>query len=305
MELKSILVTGHKGLLGGALCHRLDREFRVLTSDLDYRDEKQVRWWFSVHRPNYVINCAAKVGGVRANRDLPVDFLANNLAIQSAVISVSHDYKVEKLISIGTSCLFPKDAPLPVSEDSLLTGPFEPSVQAYAIAKLAGYALCKAYHDQYGDNFMTACPSNLYGFGDNYGPSAHVIPALMSRLRHAISKGEPLTVWGDGSAVREFLFVDDAADAIVTVLHKWNRPDAINVGTGEGVSIRGLVEMLIAATRAPVEVVWDTAQPTGIQNKTFDISKLSSLGWKPSIKLRDGLWRTWLNYINTPNPRMK
>lgn len=300
-----VLITGHRGLLGRACVKKLVWDHQVVTIDGDLRDPVLVYEWFSNNKPDYVINCAAKVGGVKVNRDLPVDFLADNLAIQSAVIGASHKFEVKKLVSIGTSCLFPKDAPLPVSEDSLLTGPFDPSVQAYAIAKLAGYALCKAYHDQYGKNFMTACPSNLYGPGDNYGPSAHVIPALMSKLKDSIATGKPMTVWGDGSAIREFLYVDDAAEAIATVLEKWNKPDAINVGTGVGISIRELVNTLIEITGARPSVIWDKSQPTGIQNKTFNIAKLTSLGWRAKTNFAMGLDATWQDFIRQKHPRSK
>lgn len=294
-----LFISGHRGLLGKACIRRLGVKYDIVMFNGDITNEHYFREWFEDVRPNYVINCAAKVGGVRANRDYPVEFITTNLKIQNAVIENSYDYDVEKLIQIGTSCLFPKDAPLPVSEDSLLTGPFDPSVQAYAIAKLAGYALCRAYRDQHGKNFMTASPSNLFGPGDNYGPSAHVIPAIMSRLLDSIRTGGPLVVWGDGTAIREFLYVDDAADALGVVLENWNKPDVINIGTGVGISIRDLVDALIEVTGASnVDVVWDTSQPTGIQNKTFDISKLKSLGWSPSVEFKEGLARTWHDFTH-------
>lgn len=303
--MKTLLVTGHKGLLGSAIARRAAGRYQVLTADrIDLRDEYCTRIWFLHNKPELVINCAAKVGGVKANRDFPVDFLNDNIKIQSSVIRACAECGVEKLVSIGTSCLFPKDAPVPVCEDSLLTGPFEQSVQAYAIAKLAGHALCKAYHDQRGKNFMTACPSNIYGKGDNYGETAHVIPALMRKIKASIATGEPLNVWGDGSAIREFIYADDAADAILTIMEKWNRPEAINVGTGVGVSIKTLVESMLQITGARPEVEWDYSQPTGIQNKTFNIDKLTSLGWKPRIGLMEGLAETWSDFINDKNPRL-
>ncbi len=201
---------------------------------------------------------------------------------------------------MATSCLFPKDAPVPVKEPSLLTGPFESSVQAYAIAKLAGWALCKAYAEQYGRNYMTVCPSNLYGPKDNYGPSAHVIPALIKRMHDAMKMEEGLVVWGDGSAIREFLYVDDAADAIGIVLEKWNKPDPINLGSGVGTSIRQLVDKLSETMRFKGDVTWDVSQPTGIPHKTFDISNLKSLGWSPRWSLEDGLKGAVLDFLTQP-----
>ena len=304
--MKTLLVTGHRGLLGSAIARKAAHNgYQVLTANgTDLRDEYSTRVWFLHNKPNFVINCAAKVGGVKANRDFPVDFLNDNIKIQSSVIRACAECGVEKLVSIGTSCLFPKDAPVPVCEDSLLTGPFEQSVQAYAIAKLAGHALSKAYHDQYGKNFMTACPSNIYGKGDNYGETAHVIPALMRKIKASIDTGAPLKVWGNGTAIREFIYADDAADAILTVLEKWNKPDAINVGTGIGLSIARLVNAMISIIGAKLDVEWDNSQPTGIQNKTFNIDKLTSLGWSPKIGIMEGLAETWSDFINDKNPRL-
>lgn len=301
----TILITGHKGLIGSACVRHAKDKYEVLTMDFDIRNESLVDRWFRTNTPQYVINCAAKVGGVRANRDQPVDFLRDNLAIQSAIINASAEFGVEKLVSLGTSCLFPRDAPLPVREESLLTGPFDQSVQSYAIAKLAGYALCKAYHFQNGKNFTTACPSNIYGIGDNYGPSAHVIPALMMKLLESVKSGAPMTVWGDGTAIREFLYADDCASAIITVLEHWNKPDAINIGTGIGISIKELVDTIFGVTGFNPGVIWDDSQPTGIQNKTFDISKLTNMGWKPKIDFGEGLALTWKDLLSNPNPRNK
>lgn len=301
--MKTLLVTGHKGLLGSACVRRLSSKYQILTFDGNILDQGLFNTWLKWHKPDSIIHCAAKVGGVKSNRDFPVDFISENLKIQEVVIGQAHREGINNLVFVGTSCLFPKDAPVPVSEDSLLTGPFESSVQAYAIAKLAGYAMCKAYATQYGRNYMTVCPSNIFGPGDNYGESAHVIPALMRKFRHSIKTKDRLVVWGDGSAIREFIYADDAADAIGVVLEKWNRPDVINIGTGEGCSIAELVYTLRQVTGGADktgEIVWDKSQPTGIHNKTFDITRLKSLGWGPKVTFREGLDRTWRDFINNP-----
>ncbi len=297
--MKKLLITGHRGLLGSACIRRLRDEYQILIYVDDLLDEARFRRWMVDNRPNLVIHCAAKVGGVKANRDNPAGFLENNLRTELAVITSCRDFKVDRLIFIATSCLFPKDAPVPVREDSLLSGPFEPAVQAYAIAKLAGYELCKSFNYQNGTNFITVCPSNLYGPGDNYGPSAHVIPALISRLNDSVRNKQPLVVWGDGSAVREFLYVDDAADAIATVLGHPNPPELINIGTGEGTTIRNLVDLLVWIAGSGIRVEWDTSKPTGIQEKTFDITRIKSLGWSPKTTLSDGLDKTWHNFNTT------
>ncbi len=297
--MKKVLITGHRGLLGSACIRRLQGEYLVLIYTDNLLDEPKFRRWMVDNKPDLVIHCAARVGGVKANQDDPAGFLENNLRTELTVITSAKDFGVERLVFMGTSCLFPKNTPIPVSEDSLLTGPFEPAVQAYAIAKLAGYELCKSFNYQLGTNFITACPSNLYGPGDNYGPSAHVIPALISRLSASIKSKQPLTVWGDGTAVREFLYVDDAADAIAAILSHPNPPDLINIGTGEGTTIRNLVDLMVWISGSGVKVEWDATKPTGIQEKTFDISRISSLGWLPKTTLSDGLEKTWNNFHTT------
>ncbi len=252
-----------------------------------------------------MIHCAAKVGGIKANRDFPVDFLVENLDIQNNVFKAAVEFEVEKLIFIGTSCLYPRNATLPVTEESLMTGPFEEDVASYATAKLAGYAMCKAYSKQYGRNFTTLAPCNLYGLGDNYGPSSHVIPSLIRKVHESSKSRAPVVVYGDGTAIREFLYADDAADAIHFVLNGWNKPDLINVGSGIGTNIRSLVAAIIEASGANVEVVWDRYAPTGIQNKTFNISKIHHLGWGAKHSLQEGLAKTWQDYISSPHHRNK
>ncbi len=303
--MKKMLITGHRGLLGSACARRFSGHFEILSIPTNILDEQKTRSWFSENRPDYVVHAAAKVGGVKANREYPVEFLLDNIKMQNVIIESCYTYGVEKLINVATSCLFPKLAPLPVSEESLLTGPFEPDVEAYAIAKLAGYRLCKAYAEEYSQNYMTVAPCNLYGLNDNYGPSAHVIPALMSRLKKAHEERKPLVVWGDGTAIREFMYADDAANSISYVLHQWNSPELINIGTGIGTNIRSLVEALIDVSGLSVEVQYDTSQPTGIYRKTFSIKKLERLGFGPLFNLREGLLKTWIDFIENPNPRFK
>lgn len=300
-----VYISGHKGLLGSACVRRLGIYHDILTFNGNILDSGNFASWLMAERPDAVIHTAAKVGGVKANRDQPVEFLLQNIKIQNLVIEASALIGVSKLVFIGTSCLYPKDAKIPTKEEYLMTGPFEPSVEAYAIAKLAGYELCKAYSQQHGKLFTTVALSNLYGPGDNYGPSAHVIPALIKRLSDSVKTGEPLQVWGDGTAVRDFLYVDDAADAIGVVLEKWNRPDLINIGSGIGVSLYDLVNILVAIGGGGIKVEWDETQPIGIHKKVMDISKIKGLGWEPAISLLEGLSKTWLDFTNNANLRLK
>lgn len=294
--MKTVLVTGARGLLGSACVRALTGDYLVVDSNgVDLTKWTETVRLFDRARPNYVIHCAAKVGGVKANRDFPVDFIEQNVAINSNVFSAAHKYGVEKLVNIATSCLYPKNAPVPVKEESLLTGPFEPDVSAYATAKLLGYASCNAYRHQYGCSFITVCPSNIYGPGDNYGPSAHVIPALVNRLFEAQKAGKPLTVWGDGSAVREFIYSDDAAKAIRIALERFDSPDLLNIGTGIGTSIKTIAEALTAIVGG-VYIEYDPSQPVGIKEKTFDVTRLKALGWSQSVHLLDGLIRVCEDY---------
>lgn len=289
-----LYISGHKGLLGSACHRRFCNRHETITSTVDLEHDNNARWVIQNGRPDAVIHTAAKVGGVRANRDDPVGFLAMNLRIQTNIIQASAELGVKKLVFIGTSCMFPRDASLPVSEASLLTGPLEGSVEAYAIAKIAGWRLCKAYWEQYGKKFLTVCPSNLYGPNDSYGlDRAHVIPALIHKLHIAKQSGSAFVVWGNGEAVREFMHADDCASAIEAVMEKYDSPEPINLGTGVSTTIKELVDMLVEISGFKGTVVWDTSEPTGIPRKTFSAEKLKAIGWKPSIGLREGLERTW------------
>lgn len=299
-----ILVTGHRGLLGSACVRRLVREHQVIVFEGDLADYYQFRNWVGLEKPDAVIHCAAKVGGVKANRDKPVDFLSQNLKIQSTVIESCAFHAIPRLVFIGTSCLYPRDAKTPVAESALLTGPFEPSVEAYAVAKLAGYEMCNAYARQYGFEYMTVAPCNLYGIGDNFGPSAHVIPAIMLRVREAMENDSDVEIWGDGSATREFLYADDAADAILVTMSK-RRRDIINIGPGCGTTIKEIADMIIKVSGFKGKVKWDPSKPVGIPHKTFDVSLINSLGWKPTTSIEDGLEKTWKSFMSNSSYRCK
>src|SRR6478736_2812464 len=238
-----LLVTGHRGLVGSACCKVLSKYYDVVTAGderIDLRNRDEVYWLFNRLNVELVVHCAAKVGGVKANRDNPCEFLEDNVAINQNVISACNLFKVRKLVNIGTSCLYPKNASVPVKEESFLTGPFEPDVEAYAAAKLLAYYQCRAYRSQHGCNFVTVCPSNIYGPGDNYGESAHVLPALVRKAFGAKENKTKMTIWGDGTQVREFIHSHDVAEAIRIVLQRFDSPELLNIGSGVGTSVKGL-----------------------------------------------------------------
>ncbi len=303
--MSRILITGHRGLLGSA-CVRHFQGHEVLTIEGDLLDESMVRYWFDKNRPEWVIHAAAKVGGVKANRDQPVDFLITNLKMQNIVIQAAAEFGVKKLVFIGTSCMYPKHAVIPVKEEAYMNGPLEPSVESYAVAKMAGYALCRAMRAERGLSMVVACPCNLYGRNDNYGPSAHVIPSIIKRMVDAKQNNDPaIAIWGDGTQRREFLTSDDAARAIDVVLERYDDPDLINIGVGVGTELHQLAIELQELIDYDGKIIWDTKQPTGIPSKTFDISKITSLGWSPKTNLRDGLSDTLRDYLSHPTARLK
>ncbi|PYK93031.1 MAG: GDP-fucose synthetase [Verrucomicrobia bacterium] len=297
---EKIFVAGYRGLVGGALIRRLETEgFTNLPkrdrSQLDLADEAAVQIFFAQEKPAVVIFAAAKVGGIKANTDFPVEFLLNNLRIQNNVIRATYNAKVRKLLFLGSSCIYPKQAPQPIPESALLTGPLEPTNEAYAIAKIAGIKLCQAYAREYGANFISAMPTNVYGPNDNFDlETSHVLAALLRKAHEAkMRKTRELVVWGSGKPRREFLHVDDVAGACLFLLEKYDSPEIINVGCGVDISVRELAELICDVVGFHGELTWDATKPDGTPRKLLDVTKLTNLGWCPTIPLRDGIARTY------------
>lgn len=297
---EKIFVAGHRGLVGSAVFRRLQGEgFKnVVTrsrTELDLTDETAVRDFFVHEKPALVIFAAAKVGGIKANNDAPVEFLLDNLRIQNNIIRAAHENGVHKLLFLGSSCIYPKFAPQPIPESALLGGPLEPTNEAYAIAKIAGIKLCQAYAREYGANFISAMPTNLYGPNDNFDLlSSHVLAALLRKAHEAkVAGARELVVWGSGKPRREFLHVDDLASACLFLLEKYDSPEIINVGCGEDISIRELAELICDVVGFKGELSWDASKPDGTPRKLLDVSKLTKLGWRPTISLREGIARTY------------
>jgi GDP-L-fucose synthase len=262
---------------------------------LDLTRERAVERFFAEEKPNIVVFAAAKVGGIKANNDFPVEFLLSNLQIQNNIIRAAHHYGVRKLLFLGSSCIYPKHAPQPIREDSLLSGPLEPTNEAYAIAKIAGIRLCQAYAREYGANFISAMPTNLYGPNDNFDLlSSHVLAALLRKAHEAkVTGADELVVWGSGVPRREFLHVDDVASACLFLLQHYDSPEIINVGCGKDISIRELAELICEIVGFDGNLDWDISKPDGMPRKLLDISKLQNLGWQPKISLRDGIASTY------------
>ncbi|HEX4706853.1 MAG TPA: GDP-L-fucose synthase [Candidatus Udaeobacter sp.] len=295
-----IFVAGHRGMVGSALVRRLKSQgFGNLVTreraELDLSDEPAVAEFFAAEKPNVVILAAAKVGGIKANNDFPVEFLLANLRIQNNVIRSAYEAGVRKLLFLGSSCIYPKLAPQPIPETALLTGPLEPTNDAYAIAKIAGIKLCQAYSRQYGANYISAMPTNLYGPNDNFDlETSHVLAALIRKAHQAKSRNaRELIVWGSGKPRREFLHVDDLASACLLLLEKYDSPEIINVGCGEDISIRELAELICDVVGFNGELAWDTTKPDGTPRKLLDVTRIRALGWTPEISLREGIARTY------------
>ncbi len=299
-----IYVAGHGGLVGSALLRRLEQGgyhniIAATSSELDLRNQADVNDFMSEHRPEQVILAAGKVGGIHANNTLPAQFLYDNMMIHGTVVHASHNIGVDKLLYLGSSCIYPRMAKQPISEDELLTGALEPTNEGYALAKIAGIKMCETYKRQYGSNFVSAMPTNLYGPNDNFDLQAsHVIPALIRKFHDAKEAGNPtVEVWGTGSAMREFLHVDDLADACIFLLDSYDGLQHVNVGTGEDLSIKALAELIGEIVYPEAQLAWDSSKPDGTPRKVLDVSKLHQLGWKHSIDLRQGLTDTYRWFI--------
>jgi GDP-L-fucose synthase len=304
-----IFVAGHRGLAGSAICRRLqDEGYRQLIlrtrSELDLRDQAAVGRFFVEEKPEYVFLAAAKVGGILANATYPADFLRDNLQIQTHVIDAAWRNGARKLLFLGSSCIYPKFAPQPIREEYLLTGELEPTNEAYAVAKIAGIKMAQAYRRQYGFNAISLMPTNLYGPGDNFNlGSSHVLPALLRKFHEAaINRQHEVTIWGSGAPRREFLHVDDLADAAVFLMKNYDSEEIVNVGTGCDLTIRELAEMVRRITDYRGSVVFDSSKPDGTPRKLLDVSRLRSLGWQPRIPLEQGIRDTYSWYVRQVVP---
>jgi GDP-L-fucose synthase len=303
LQTKRVWVAGHRGLVGGALVRRLEREdCEVLTArrdECDLRDPGQVDRWMRTVRPEAVFLAAARVGGIYANDTRPAEFIYDNLMIQTNVIDAARRHGVEKLMFLGSSCIYPRLAPQPIPEAALLTGPLEPTNQWYAVAKIAGIKLCQAYRRQYGCDFISVMPTNLYGPGDNFDLlHSHVAPALMAKAHQAKLDNAPaLKVWGSGRPKRELLYVDDAADGMVFLMKNYSGEEIVNLGTGEEASIAELTALICDVVGYTGAIEYDASKPDGTPRKVVDVSTLQTMGWRPQVGLKEGLARTYRWYV--------
>ena len=301
MKLDSkIYIAGHRGMVGSAIVRALETQgFKNLvyrtSKELDLTDQKQVQAFFENEKPEYVFLAAAKVGGIAANNTYRADFIYQNLMIQNNVIHAAYENEVTKLMFLGSSCIYPKNAPQPLKEEYLLSGSLEPTNEPYAIAKIAGIKMCEAYRDQFGCNFISVMPTNLYGPNDNYDlNNSHVLPALLRKFIEAKSNGDQsVTIWGSGSPLREFLHVDDLADACLFLMRNYNEKEFLNAGVGHDISIIDLAKMVKEIVGFEGEIMLDKSKPDGTPRKLMDVSRLRELGWEASIQLRDGILATF------------
>lgn len=305
-----IYVAGHRGMVGSALVRRLQSEgcTRLVlrtSKDLDLRDGAAVRAFFDVERPDYVFLAAAKVGGIWANATAPAEFIYDNLAIQTNIIHESYRHGVKKLLFLGSSCIYPRDCPQPIKEEYLLTGPLEPTNAPYAVAKIAGITMCQSYNRQYGTNFICAMPTNLYGPEDNFDlETAHVLPALLRKFHEAKEAGKKeVAVWGSGDPKREFLHVDDLADACLFLMRRYDDSEPINVGVGDDITVHELAELIGKVVGYEGTVGWDRTKPDGTPRKLLDVSRLKGAGWKAQIGLKEGLERAYAWYAKEQKNR--
>jgi GDP-L-fucose synthase len=299
-----IYIAGHRGMVGSAIHRKLEREGfnNIITrtsTELDLRDQQQVTDFFAQEKPDYVFLAAAKVGGIIANNTYRAEFLYDNLQIQNNIIHNSYLNGVTKLLFLGSSCIYPKMAPQPLKEEYLLTGELEHTNEPYAIAKIAGIKMCDAYRDQYGCNYISAMPTNLYGYNDNYHPqNSHVLPALIRRFHEAKEQNAAsVTIWGTGSPKREFLFADDLAEACYYLMENYDEPGLVNIGTGEDISIKDLALLIKKVVGFEGEIDFDSSKPDGTPRKLMDVSKLHSKGWKHTIELEDGIKLAYQDFL--------
>jgi GDP-L-fucose synthase len=294
-----VFVAGNRGLVGSAIVRNLIAKgykniYSAPRTHFDLRDQNDVEKYFEVNRPEYVFLAAAKVGGIKANNDYPAQFIRDNLQIQTNVIDAAYRHGVKKLVFLGSSCIYPKLASQPITEDQLMTGPLEPTNDAYAIAKIAGIKMCQAYKEQYGFNAISLMPTNLYGPNDNFDlETSHVLPAMITKFDNAMRNNESVTLWGDGSAMREFLHVDDLAEACYVCMKKYDDPEHINIGTGEDVRIWELANIISDVVGFSGEILWDFTKPNGTPRKVLNIDKIKELGWEPKINLQKGIELTY------------
>ena len=299
-----IYVAGHRGLVGGAILSRLQAAGHTnlitrTSRELDLRDQAAVRDFFAAERPQFVFLAAAKVGGILANSTYPAQFLFDNLMIAANVINAAHEQGVTKLLNLGSSCIYPRLAPQPLKEEYLLTGPLEDTNRAYAVAKIAAIELCDSYRTQYGEDFISGMPTNLYGPGDNFDlKGSHVLPALLRKMIDAKEAGaKTVEVWGSGTPLREFLYVDDLADACLFLMERVSEPGPINIGTGEDLTIRDLAHLIADVVGFQGDLAFDASKPDGTPRKLMDVSRLAALGWSAHTGLREGLEKTYAWYL--------
>lgn len=308
---RRIYVAGHRGMVGSAICRALAGSGAVLltatSKELDLRNQAAVDAWFAKERPELVFLAAAKVGGILANSTYPAEFLYDNLAMELNTIHAAHKNNVEKLLFLGSSCIYPKLAPQPLQESALLTGPLEPTNEWYAIAKIAGIKLAEAYRAQYGCNFISAMPTNLYGPGDNFDlEKSHVMPALIRKFHEAKESGAgEVMVWGTGRPLREFLHVDDLAAALLFLMERYDGAEFVNVGVGSDLAIRELAEKIAAVVGFKGKIAFDSSKPDGTPQKLMDVSKLTALGWKAKISLDEGLQNTYAWFLENQSSLRK
>ena len=303
-----IYVSGHRGMVGKAICRAIKAQglpdpITFTSAELDLRNQAAVNDMMAREKPTHVFVAAAKVGGIHANNVYRADFLYDNLMIEANLIHAAHHVKVEKLLFLGSSCIYPKMAAQPLAEDALLTGALEPTNEPYAIAKIAGIKLCEAYRDQHGANFISAMPTNLYGPGDNYDlQNSHVVPALLRKFHEAKAQGAPtVTCWGSGSPRREFLHVDDLAEACLFLMQEYNDKPFVNVGTGEDLPIKALAETIQTIVGFEGDIIWDTTKPDGTPRKLMNCDRIHALGWTHRIELQEGLRNVYEEYKANPN----